>query len=116
MSGGDSMIDGNTDEQTLAFHFAHVALPNDAIDCGPWHWHGGGDWRRHFLSREWNVAGLWVSVAGEQDHQGKVTRWMHVGGEDHCTSSDRRELIAALNDAGQLLDSLTSVEDSARRQ
>ncbi len=116
MRGGRLMNDQNTDEQTLAFRFAHVALPDDATDCGPWQWHGGDDWRRHFLTREWNVEGIWVSVAGEQRHTGDFNRWLHVGGEDQCTGSDRRHLISALTDAGQLLDSLLSEENSARHQ
>jgi hypothetical protein len=96
----------SADEQALAYRFSHVPLPDDAISCDPWDWHGGLDWRRYFLTREWDVNGVWVSVAGEQDHHGTVTRWMHVGGEDQCTSSDRRRLIVALVEAGQLLDSL----------
>ena len=116
MRGDNSVSDRNTDEQVLALRFAHVALPDDATDCGPWQWHGGDDWRRHFLTREWNVEGIWVSVAGEQRHDGDVERWLHVGGEDQCTSSDRRLLIAALTDAGQLLDSLVSEKDSVRRR
>jgi hypothetical protein len=92
----------------LDFRFAHVALPSDAVECQPWHRHGENDWRRFFLTREWNISEVWVSVAGEQDHHGEVKRWLHVGGEDHCSTSDRRELIAALTDAGHLLDSLQS--------
>jgi hypothetical protein len=95
-----------SNEEAAALRFAHVALPDDAIDCEPWVWHGGA-WRRFFLTREWNIGGIWVSVAGEQTHHGDVRRWMNVGGEDACTSSDRRTLIAALKEAGQLLDSLT---------
>ena len=37
---------------------------------------------------------------------------MHVGGEDQCTGSDRRLLIAALTDAGRLLDSLVASNGS----
>jgi hypothetical protein len=74
--------------------------------------HGDDDWRRPFLTREWEVAGLWVSVAGEQDHHGDVTRWVHVGGEDQCTGSDRGHLIAALTDAGTLFDSLVRPQQS----
>lgn len=114
-AGGFSVSDCQTEEQMLAYRFAHVALPDDATDCGPWQWHGGNDWRRYFLTREWNVAGIWVSVAGEQRHHGDVERWMHVGGEDQCTGSDRRRLIEALRDAGRLLDSLVAMEESARR-
>jgi hypothetical protein len=29
-------------------------------------------------------------VAGEQGHHGKVTRWVHVGGDDQCTRSGRQ--------------------------
>jgi hypothetical protein len=97
--------DSSYGEQALAYRFAHLPLPVDAIDCEPWQWHGD-EWRRHFLSREWNIAGVWISVAGEQNHRGRVSRWLHVGGEDRCTSSDRQRLIAALVDAGQLLDAL----------
>jgi hypothetical protein len=93
------------DEQALALCFAHLPLPEDAIDCEPWHWHRD-DWRRLFLTQEWYVAGLWISVAGEQNRYGDITRWMHVGGEDQCTTSDRKRLIAALQQAGQVLDSL----------
>ena len=100
------MRDLTDDEQQLAYRFAAVALPPDAIACDPWEWHGGTSYRRYFLTREWNVAGIWVSVAGEQDHEGGITRWMHVGGEDQCSTSDRRELIVALQEAGELLDAL----------
>lgn len=96
------------DEQQAAYRYAHLELPVDAIDCDPWYWHGGDDWRRYFVTREWDVSGLWVSVAGEQDHDGKITRWLHVGGDDQCSTSDRGELIAALVDAGRLLDSLNA--------
>ena len=101
------MCDLSDHEQVLANRFAHLPLPDDATDCEPWCWHGE-DWRRHFLTREWEVAGLWVSVAGEQNHHGDVRRWMHVGGEDHCTTSDREQLIAALVQAGQLFDAVTA--------
>lgn len=101
------MRDLTDDERRLAFRFAEVALPPDAIACDPWDWHGGDSYRRYFLTREWNVAGIWVSVAGEQDHEGEITRWMHVGGEDQCSTSDRRQLIVALQEAGELFDSLT---------
>lgn len=94
------------DEQALAVRFTHVPLPSEAIECEPWLSHGDADWRRHFLIREWEIAGLWVSVAGEQNHHGEVRRWLHVGGEDQCTSSDRQRLITALIEAGRLLDSL----------
>jgi hypothetical protein len=90
----------------LPYHFADVAIPAHATDCGAWSRHGDDDWRRPFLIKEWEIAGLWVSVAGEQDHHGKVTRWLHVGGHDQCTTSDRQDLIAALTAAGELLDSL----------
>jgi hypothetical protein len=96
-------------EQTLAYRFAHVALPPDATDCESWRWRGG-EWRRFFLVREWDIGGIWVSVAGEQNHRGHVRRWMHVGGEDECTSSDRRRLIGALEEAGRLLDALTATD------
>jgi hypothetical protein len=96
----------SSDEQTLAYRFAHVALPDDAVQCGPWQWHGGDDWRRYFLTREWNVAGIWVSVEGEQGHHGDVRRWMHVGGEDGFSTADRHDLMTALQEAGRLFDSL----------
>ena len=98
------MLDTNNSRPRLFRRFAHLDVPPEAIDCAPWHWHGGNDWRRHFVVREWNVGGLWVSVAGEQNHRGEVRRWLHVGGEDQCTTSDRHRLIAALVEAGQLLD------------
>jgi hypothetical protein len=101
-----SLRELSDEEQTLAYRFAHVALPEDAIGCDPWEWHGGQDWRRYFLTREWDVNGIWVSVAGEQNHHGDVKRWMHVGGEDQCTTSDRQRLIAVLIEAGRLLDAL----------
>lgn len=97
------MVESYIDEQTLTRRFACVDLPADAIESGPWQPHGDDDWRRHFLTREWNLHGLSVRVAGQQDSHGDVTRWMHVGGEDHCTSSDRLGLITALVDAGELL-------------
>ena len=84
------MLDSNSDEQALAYYFADVVCPGEAIECGAWGLRGERDWRRGFLIKEWDVAGIWVSVAGEQDHHGKVTRWVHVGGEDRCTGSDRR--------------------------
>jgi hypothetical protein len=97
----------DSNEQATALRFAHVALPPDATECEPWVLNAGG-WRRFFLVREWNIGGIWVSVAGEQTERGDVRRWMNVGGEDECKGSDRRTLIAALQDAGQLLDSLTA--------
>jgi hypothetical protein len=100
------MLNPNTDEQSLAYRFASLALPDDATDCGAWQWHGGDDWRRPFTVREWEVVGVWVSVAGEQNHHGSVTRWVHVSGEDQCNPTDRSRLISALIDAGSLLDSL----------
>jgi hypothetical protein len=94
------------EEQALAFRFAHLPLPDGVTSCDPWLAHGQDDWRRLFVIREWEIAGLWVSVAGEQDHHGNVTRWLHVGGDDQCRSSDRQRLILALVEAGRLLDSL----------
>jgi hypothetical protein len=73
------MRDSNTDEQqALAYRFADVALPAEATDCYPWGCYGEDDWRRGFLVREWDVAAIWVSVAGEQDHHGTVSRWLHA--------------------------------------
>ena len=60
------------------------------------------------LTRAWEVAGIWVEVAGEQDHHGRITRWMHVGGEDQCDTSDRGLLITALTEAGALYDALSA--------
>jgi hypothetical protein len=100
------------EEQALALRFAHVPLPPDATDCEAWQWHADA-WRRFFLVKEWNIGGIWVSVAGEQTEYGDVRRWMHVGGEDACRGSDRHTLIEALEEAGQLLDSLTL--DTAHR-
>jgi hypothetical protein len=97
----------NDDEQRLAYRFAHLPLPDDAVACDPWSIHGEDDWRRYFLSRAWDVAGIWVEVAGEQDHYGNVTRWMHVGGEDQCSTSDRVLLLAAIAEAGELYDALS---------
>jgi hypothetical protein len=110
------MREPSDDEQALAFRFAHVSLPEEAIDCEPWHSHGDEDWRRVFLIREWEIEGIWVSVAGEQSHDGQVRRWLHVGGEDRCTSSDRQRLIAALVEAGRLLDSLNDAADVPRAE
>ena len=104
VSARDQLSD---DERALAYRFAHVPLPADAVDCSPWHWHGGDDWRRHLIIREWAVGGIWVCVAGEQTHRGEVWRWLHVGGEDQCTAVHRKQLIAALAEAGDLLESLS---------
>ena len=60
------MRDLTDDEQQLAYRFAAVALPPDAIACDPWEWHGGTSYRRYFLTREWNVAGIWVSAPGNK--------------------------------------------------
>ena len=96
-----------TDEQqTLAYRFAELALPIDATECDPWEWHGAQDWRRYFLTRDWDVGGIFVTVGGEQNHHGDVVRWLHVGGSDQCEGSDRRALIDALVNAGDLLDRL----------
>ena len=103
----------DSNEQATALRFAHVALPPDATECEPWVLHAG-EWRRFFLVREWNIGGIWVSVAGDQSEHGDVRRWMHVGGEDECKGSDRRALIAALHAAGQLLDSLNAPTKSRR--
>jgi hypothetical protein len=84
-----------------------VALPPYATNCGPWHRQGEDSWQRHVFVREWDVAGVWVSVAGEQHHLGEASVWLHVGGEDRCTGFDQRQLITALMEAGELLDSLT---------
>ena len=103
------MRDSNTDEQhALAHRFADVALPADATDSCPWGWHGADDWRRGFLVKEWEVGKIWVSVAGEQDHHGKVTPWLQVNGGDECTPFERRRLIAVLMSAGRLFDSLAA--------
>ena len=48
-----------------------------------------------------------MCIAGEQTHSGEVWRWLHVGGEDQCTTSERKQLIAALVDAGAFLESLS---------
>jgi hypothetical protein len=101
------MRDFDTNEELMDVYFADVPRPAEAIECGPWRKRGEQDFRRGFLVKEWDVAGIWVSVAGEQDHRGKVTRWVHVGGDDRCAASDRRQLIAALTNAGHLLDSLS---------
>jgi hypothetical protein len=100
------MGDLTDEQQWLAFRFAAVALPLDATGCDPWEWHSPEDWRRYFLTREWDVDGLCVSVGGEQNHLGKTSRWLHVGGDDHSDSSDRHELVDALKEAGRLLEEL----------
>ncbi|MBJ7340967.1 hypothetical protein [Mycolicibacterium sp.] len=100
------MLDSNTDVQILAYFFADLALPADAIDCGPWGWHGVDDWRRGFLTWERDVAAISVTVAGEQNHHGEVTRWLHVSGDGECTARERQQLIATLATAGELFDSL----------
>jgi hypothetical protein len=94
------------DQQQLAYRFAALALRADATGCDPWEWHGDLDWRRYFVTREWDVGGVWVSVGGEQSHRGHLTRWLHVGGEDQCDGADRHQLIQALTDAGELLEGL----------
>jgi hypothetical protein len=105
---GGLMFYSNSAEQGLAYRFAALALPDDATDCYPWQWHREDDWRRGFLVREWDVGAIWVSVAGEQDHRGYVSRWLHVSGDDECTPPERRQLMAALSAAGELLDSLAA--------
>jgi hypothetical protein len=100
------MGDLTDEQQWLAFRFAALPLPLDATGCDPWKQRGAEDWRRYFLTREWDVDGLLVSVGGEQNHLGEVSRWLHIGGDDHSDSSDRRQLIGALMDAGKLLDGL----------
>jgi hypothetical protein len=100
------MGDLTDEQQWLAFRFAGIPLPLDATGCDPWEWHGSQDWRRYFMTREWDVDGLWVSVGGEQNHLGQISRWLHVGGDDQSDSADRQELVAALTEAGHLLDGL----------
>ena len=95
-------------EQRLAFRFARVPLPEDAIACDPWSEHGEDDWRRYFLIREWQAADIWVEVAGEQDHHGQVTRWVHVDGEGQCDATQRVQLIEAITEAGQLYELLAA--------
>jgi hypothetical protein len=56
--------------------------------------------------KRWKVASVCVSVSGEQTHHGELKHWLHVGGDDQFTPSDRRPLMQALTDAGELLDSL----------
>jgi hypothetical protein len=96
------------DQQVLAYRFAALALPPDATECDPWEWHGAQDWRRYFLTKDWDIGGIFVTVGGEQNHHGGVIRWLHVGGSDQCDGADRRDLIDALTDAGKLLDGLRS--------
>jgi hypothetical protein len=100
------MRDLTDEQQALAYRFADLALPLDATECDPWEWHGTQDWRRYFLTRDWDVGGIFVTVGGEQNHLGDVVRWLHVGGNDQCDGSDRRTLIDALTAAGTLLDGL----------
>ncbi len=106
------------DQQQLAYRFAHLLLPLDAVACEPWESVGDDDddWRRFFITREWDVTGICVSVGGEQNHRGDVTRWMHVGGEDQCSTSQRSALISALLAAGSLLDALNAGRELAPMQ
>jgi hypothetical protein len=94
------------DEQALAYRFAHVQLPLDAVACDPWTEHGDGGWRRYFLTRDWQIGDVWVEVAGEQNHHGAISRWMHLVTEGDCSTSDWPLLIAALVEAQQLFEAL----------
>lgn len=93
-------------ERELAVRFAHVDLPVDVTDCEPWEWHQDA-WRRLFTVREWQVAGVMVTVSGEQTHRGDLALWIYVGGEDQFSASSHGPLLAALVQAGTLLDSLS---------
>ncbi|MET0704445.1 MAG: hypothetical protein ABWY93_32745 [Mycobacterium sp.] len=103
-------------QQRLAYRFAHVPLPDDAIACHPWCEYGDDDARRYFLTREWRIGDIWVEVAGEQNHRGEVTRWVHVDGEDQLGPLGRVELIAAIVEAGQLYDTLLTPREVARNR
>jgi hypothetical protein len=94
------------EQRNLALRFADVALPASVVDCQPWEWHDDDIWRRFFTVKDWAVGSIRVSVFGEQTHHGDVTYWTHVHGEHQCTDSERRQLISALIDAGDLLSSL----------
>jgi hypothetical protein len=72
------------------------------VRCEPWEWHDD-DWRRFSTVKQWNIGSICVRVAGEQTHHGQVTRWLHVGGDDNFTKSNRRHLMEPLDDAENLL-------------
>jgi hypothetical protein len=93
------------EERRLAVRFAHVDLPPDVTDCEPWEW-SEDSWRRLFTIREWQVAGVRITVSGEQTHRGDVTLWIYVGGEDQFSVSGHGPLLEALAQAGTLLGSL----------
>ena len=97
---------GNENRRFLALQFAHVALPDDATECDAWEWHKGA-WRRFFVSREWQVGSVRVTVGGEQTHEGDVERWLRLCGDDELPASAQQELMQALADARALLASLS---------
>jgi hypothetical protein len=99
------MRDLNDHERQLALRFAHILLPDHVTDCEPWEWNDGA-WRRLFTVKEWQVAAVMITVSGEQSHEGEVTYWLYVGGEDQFTPSERRRLREALDEAEELLDAL----------
>jgi hypothetical protein len=100
------MRDLTADEQALAYRFAHVQLPLDAVICDPWIEHGDDDWRRYFLTRDWQVGDVWVEVSGEQDHHGGIVRRMHLVTEGDCSTADWPHLITALTEAQELFETL----------
>jgi len=104
-----------SDEQVLAYRFAHLALPADASGCDPWVCHGHGDWRRYFVTQEWDVGATFVSVGGEQNHHGEIRRWLHVVGEDHLDKADRLRLTEAMENGRRLLDGLNAQDGEPGR-
>lgn len=62
------------------------------MDCEPWEWSAGA-WTRLFTVREWEVAGMLVSVSGEQSQDGQSTCWVYVGGDQQLTEGDHRQLM-----------------------
>lgn len=103
------MNDLSPEQRQLALRFADVALPCNVIDCDTWEWHDGR-WRRYFTVKSWHVGDIEVCVSGEQDHGGRARFWTYLGSHALCTTADRENLIAALLEAGDLLDSLERPE------
>ncbi len=93
------------EQREVSFRFAHVLLPDYVVDCEPWEWHGDA-WRRLFTVKEWQIGAILVTVSGEQTHQGDLTVWLYIGGEDQFAQMEHRLVTQALKDAEQLLESL----------
>jgi hypothetical protein len=105
MDQHDLPDDMSDERRSLASRFAHVALPHPVLDCSAWEGEEGA-WTRLFTVRQWRVGAVEVAVAGEQTHNGDVTHWVYVGGEDQLNRADHARLTDAVVDAGRLLASL----------